>query len=463
MKNTGPASRREMLLAILTLGLPSMLDQLMGTAVQYIDTAMVGSLGTAATAAVGSTVTVWWLIGNSLSALGVGFLARISQAFGAGEDELARRTAAQVVTTVLIVGSLFTLIAVSLSPYVPVWMQLEREICPIASQYFLILSIPMVFRAAAILFDMVLYAAGDMKTPMRVGIFVNLLNVLLNTLCIYPSRTLTLWGHSLRIFGFGMGVLGAALASAVSISVGAVVITVYLFRHPKVSPRHQSFRPDWAVLRPCMVIAAPNMGQRFITCFGYVAFASMINTLGGVATAAHTVANTVESLFYIPGFGMQTATATLAGNAVGERSAHKLRELGRVTIPLEITMMGVSGLLLFVSAPQLVRLFAKDPEVVRLAATVLRMVAVSEPFYGVPIVLEGMLQGCGQTREPFFFNIAGMWGVRILGTFVCTQLLGLGLTAAWGCMIGHNLLLFVLFVSSYTRKVRRRTLLPERA
>ena len=111
--------------------------------------------------------------------------------------------------------------------------------------------------------------------------------------------------------------------------------------------------------------------------------------------------------------------------------------------------MVVSGGMLFLFAPQLVGIFTRDPQVQKLGATVLRMVAVSEPFYGVPIVLEGLMQGTGRTSAPFVFNIAGMWGVRILGTFVCTRLLGLGLISAWGCMIGHNLLLFVLFAGYY--------------
>ena len=88
-----------------------------------------------------------------------------------------------------------------------------------------------------------------------------------------------------------------------------------LWRHQDISPRGQRLRPDPAVLKPCLRVAFPNMLQRFATSLGYVAFASMINALGETATAAHTIANTVESAFYIPGWGMQTAAATLAGNA----------------------------------------------------------------------------------------------------------------------------------------------------
>lgn len=118
-------------------------------------------------------------------------------------------------------------------------------------------------------------------------------------------------------------------------------------------------------------------------------------------------------------------------------------------MPLEVGLMVISGSLLFIFAPVLIRLFSSDDQVITLGSTVLRMVAISEPFYGVPIVIEGMMQGVGKTVAPFIFNVTGMWGVRILGTFICTHLLGLGLVSAWGCMIGHNLLLFVLFTAHY--------------
>ena len=79
------------------------------------------------------------------------------------------------------------------------------------------------------------------------------------------------------------------------------------------------------------------------------------------------------------------------------------------------------------------------------------MVAVTEPFYGFSIIVEGFMQGVGRTKAPFIYNIIGMWGVRIVGTFICTQWLGMGLVSAWTCMILHNLLLFTLFLVSYIR------------
>ena len=439
----------ELLPTILSLAWPTMLEQLMGTAVQYIDTAMVGSLGTHATAAVGATSTVGWLIGSTISALGVGFLSYVARACGAGEQQRTGKAAAQAVLATVVCGLLFTALTLGLSPMVPKWMQVDPAIQSLASRYFFILYTPMLFRTATIIFGTLLRAAGDTRTPMKVGIGVNIINIVLNFLLIYETRTVTVFGAEILLPGAGWGVLGAAAASAVAIAVGGIVITVALWKHPMVSPRGQSFRPDWEILRPCLKVAVPNALQRFGTSLGYVAFAAMINSLGEVATAAHTIANTVESAFYIPGYGMQTAAATLAGNAYGANDSGKLRKTARMILMMEVLLMILSGSALFAFAPGMMGLFSRDAQVIALGAIVLRMVAVSEPFYGVSIIIEGMMQGMGKTVMPFVCNIIGMWGVRIVGTFLCTQMLSMGLVSAWACMIAHNLLLFVLFVFWY--------------
>ena len=445
---------------IITLAWPTMMEELMQTAVQYIDTAMVGSLGTQATAAVGATSTVNWLIGSTIAAVGVGFLSYVSRACGAGDMKKAGKAASQAVLAVLVCGIFFTALTLGLSDMVPIWMQVDPSIRKLASRYFFILYSPMLARAAIIIFGTLLRSAGDTKTPMRVGIVVNVINVILNFLLIYPSRKV--WG--ILIPGAGWGVIGAAAASAIAFTVGGVLMTAAVWKHPVVSPRGQSLKPDREVLKPCLKVALPNALQRFGTCMGYVVFASMINSLGDVATAAHTIANTVESGFYIPGYGMQTAAATLAGNALGAEDERRAKDLARMIILIEVSLMIITGSLLFAFAPAMMQLFSKDAEVIQLGATVLRMVAVSEPFYGVFIVIEGMMQGMGNTLLPFVFSISGMWCIRIVGTFICTRILGMGLVSAWACMIAHNLVLFVMFLVCYLsgrwnpmHKSRRKT------
>ncbi len=440
-----------MLGTVFALAWPTMLEQLTQTAVQYIDTAMVGSLGTRATAAVGATGTVNWMIGSIVSAIGIGFLAFIAREIGAGHPELARQASAQACMMTLALGALLTAVTQLAAARVPEWMRVDPDIRELAARYFRIIYLPMLFRTASILLGTVLRSAGDTRTPMRIGMVVNGMNMALNFLLIYPSRKIGLFGVSFTLPGAGLGVIGAGLASAAAFTVGGALITVALFRHPVISPKGYGFRPDKEILRPCLQVALPNMLQRFFTSLGYVVFASMINSLGSAATAAHTIANTVESAFYIPGYGMQTAAATLAGNCVGAKDPARLKQMSRMIQLSEIALMVVSGGLLFAFAPQLVSLFSKDAQVVTLCSTVLRMVALSEPFYGVSIITEGMLQGAGKTTMPFVFNIISMWGVRILGTFICVTCCGMGLVAAWACMIGNNMLLLILFRVYYLK------------
>ena len=447
MTQRGIKINKAMIVTIMALAWPTMLEQLLQTAVQYIDTAMVGSLGTQATAAVGATTTVNWLVNSSISALGVGFLSFIARAYGAKDKNAASRAVMQAVLVTAVCGGFFTVLTLGLSGVIPVWMRVDEPLRRLAGQYFFILYLPMLPRTATIIFGTVLRAVGDTKTPMKIGLGVNFINVVLNFLLIYPTRTI--WG--VTIPGAGWGVLGAGIASAVAFTCGGIAITWVLWRHPLASPRGQRFRPDWQILRPCMQVAMPNMLQRFGTSLGYVVFAALINDLGDVATAAHTIANTVESAFYIPGYGMQTAAATLAGNALGARDRKRLRDLSAMFIPIEVGLMVLSGGALFLTAPLLMDIFSNSAEVIALGTTVLRMVALSEPCYGFSIIIEGMMLGMGNTKEPFRYNIAGMWGIRIVGTFLCTVIFDGGLVAAWGCMIAHNLLLFGLFLRCYLR------------
>jgi len=250
---------------IFTLAWPTMFEQLMQTAVQYIDTAMVGTLGTQATAAVGATSTVSWLVGSSVSALGIGFLTFIAQAYGAGNKDQASRYTAQAVFVTIITGILFTILTLSLSSMVPVWMQVDPTIQNLAATYFAIIYAPMLPRAATIIFGTILRAAGDTKTPMRVGICINMINVVLNFFLIFPTTTYQLGTFTLIIPGAGLGVIGAAIASAIAFTLGGIYMTIALWKHPVISPRGQKLTPDTEILRPCLKVAFQH-----VTAFWYL-------------------------------------------------------------------------------------------------------------------------------------------------------------------------------------------------
>ena len=441
--------RKAYLKLIAALAWPTIVEQVLTTAVSYVDTAMVGTLGTKASAAVGATMTVNWMLGGIVMALSIGFLSYIARSIGAGKLDMARRAAAQSVMIALVGGAVVTALALPLAHRIPVWMKADPNIREDAGKYFFIIYIPMIFRSASITFGTVLRAAGDTRKPMQVNTATNLINVVLNFLLIYKTRTISVFGLKMTMIGANMGVIGAAVASAIAFTVGGIWMSVSLYKNPRISPKGYSLKPDKQILKPCFRVALPACLQRLATSLGYVTFSSMINTLGEVSTAAHSIANTAESAFYIPGWGMQTAASTLIGNAYGEGNEKKLRGLSRMLLFLEFIVMTVSGALLFFGARTLMGLFTPDEDVIKMGTKVLKMVAISEPIYGIAIIIEGIFNGIGDTFHSFIFNAVGMWGVRILGTYIFVIQLHHDLTAAWACMIAHNVALGIMLSVKY--------------
>ena len=159
--------------AIFALAWPAILEQTLQTIVMYCDTAMVGSLGAQASAAVGLTTPVSWLVCSPLWALGTGFLACIARSIGAKDEKTARVAAMQSIYAVAAAGVIMTVITQAVSPFLPGWLQADPEIHADASAYFAITTLPMIFRASSVIFASTLRASGDTKTP-RLNVIASL-------------------------------------------------------------------------------------------------------------------------------------------------------------------------------------------------------------------------------------------------------------------------------------------------
>ncbi|MSS62845.1 MATE family efflux transporter [Velocimicrobium porci] len=429
---------KAILISILTLAWPTVLEQFLQTIVQYIDTAMVGQLGAKATAAVGISTTVNWLINSPLSAAGVGLTAYIAKSIGAKQYENAKKASVQSIFLTLSLGIFIGILTLGISPFLPNWLGAEASIQKEASTYFAIICLPMLFRASIILFGAVLRAAGDTKTPMRVNVTMNLINIILNYIFIYDTKTIKISSATFTIWGAGLGTTGAGLGTAISYVIGGLYMIIVWYRTPVISPAHQSIRINRHILHACVKVGFPVALERTFSCLGHVVFTSLVANLGTIAFAAHTIALTAEEAFYIPGYGMQAAAATLSGNAVGAGDNLKLKHITRTLLWLIVAIMAASGGLLFFNASFIMSIFTKDSDVIHLGTTVLKMVAISEPVFGIAVILEGIFNGVGDTLVPFFISLSCMWGIRILMTYLFIHFGNANLPTIWCCMIANN-------------------------
>lgn len=421
---------KDILYLLVTLSIPTILEQILATLLQYVDTAMVGRLGEKATAAVSVSTTITWLVNSIPGAISVSILALIAKATGSDDQKLIKRISGQAVNLVVITGILVGGICMILSPFVPIWMGAEETIRDAASVYFFWISLPMIFRCASIVFGAAIRATQDTKTPMLISMGANIANVILNFTFIY---------------GLQLGVKGAAIASAISYIVAGLLMFYAFCKNDKLQFEIKNIKPDKDILLDCAQISLPVLGTNITSCFGYVVFAGLVSGMGTTIFAAHSIAVTAEEIFYIPGFGFRTATSTLIGNSVGEQNRSKFKMVSVLSVLITVSMMCVNGVLLYLIAYPLMRFFTPSVQVAELGSKMLKLVAFSEPFFGIMIVMEGIFYGLGNTKYAFFVETFSMWGIRILFTFLCVKMWGLDLQAVWLCMIADNVCKALLF------------------
>ena len=207
---------KAMFASLLMLAWPTILESLLETVVQYVDTAMVGHLGAEATATVSLSSTYTWLINSVMSAIGIGFLAYIARAIGEKNEKKVQKAAGQTVLVTLVAGVILMAVTLVIAPLMPVWMGADEAIRCDATIYFICINAPMIFRAATIIFGAAIRSTGDTKSPMIVNLIVNLINIVLNYILIYPC---------------GMGAVGAGVSSAISFVAGGILMTKVLIKN----------------------------------------------------------------------------------------------------------------------------------------------------------------------------------------------------------------------------------------
>jgi putative MATE family efflux protein len=295
----------------------------------------------------------------------------------------------------------------------------------------------------------IMRGAGDTRTPMWLTLVMNVWNV---------AAALVL------VFGWGpvpaMGLAGAGLATASARALGGVLALVVLFSGKTVLRVRPAalFRWDGALLGRLVRVALPNLGETAVSRLGYTLFMSMVTGLGTATLAAHQIALRVESLSFMPGWGLSVAAATLAGQALGARDPDLAESAIRRTLLLALGLAGTIGVFFALFGRPLVTIFGSTPEVLDPAGIAVRISAAELPFLSAEMVLAGALRGAGDTRTPLYVTIIGTVFLRLAVVYLFVVVLGWGLAGVWwGTALdwaGRTALIWVLFRRGGWKKVR---------
>lgn len=432
---------------IMHLAWPAIIQEAMAVVVVYADTAMVGKLGANASAAVGLTSTFSWLITSVCLGFGVGILAVAAKNDGRNDLRKTSEAAAQALYLTILLGIILTIICLLISPMLPIWLKGDPVIQKDASKYFALSSASLLFKTSVLVLGSALRGVSDMKTPMYINVLTNIINIVLNFFLIYPSRKV----YGINVYGAGLGVSGAAIATSIAFTVGGILMFHVYFHNQRFNFKTYPIKYSKSMMNECLRISVPVVLERSVICFGHVAFSSLIANLGVIPFAAHTIAIQAEQAFYIPGYAFQSSCATLVGNAIGQKDEKKVYSTTYTISTISFSIMAICGLILFIYAEKIMGIFTPDQEVIILGAKVLRIVSVSEPIFGVLCNLEGTFNGMGDTKAPFIFSLFTMWFIRVLGSFIAIHVFHFSLTAVWIMMVADNVTRCILLITRFKR------------
>lgn len=431
---------------VLRLSVPAILAQISSIVMQYIDSAMAGSLGAEASAAIGLVSTSTWLAGGLCISLATGFSVQTAQLMGAGRHTEAENVFRQSLITAVIFGLILAAAGIAISPALPVWLGGGDDIKAGASSYFLIYSAALPFVQLRQLTGNMLQCSGDMKTPSVLNAAMCGFDMIFNYFLIFPTRSVTVLSLTFTMPGAGMGVAGAALGTALAEAVTALLMLyAACFRSPSLRlTKNGSWRVRRMCLKTAAKIALPVVMERTAMCGAQIASTKIIAPLGTISVAANSLAVTAESFCYMPGYGVGAAATTLVGQSMGAGNKKLAKRYAWISVLLGTAMMTVTGALMFIFAPAMFAMLTPVDEIRALGVSVLRIEAWAEPFFAVSIVAVGALRGAGDTLVPGLMNLLSMWCVRITASALLTPYLGL--KGVWIAMCGELIVRGLIFL-----------------
>ena len=414
----------------LALSIPSILEQLVVTAMGYIDAAMVGHIGAEATAAIGIVSSSTWLLHGVLVGLYTALSIQIAQYLGADRQDDARSVLRQAMLFNVILGVGAALFGLGISPFLPGWLGADPSLRANATAYFAIWSTALPFTMAMGMYTSILRAEGYALTASLISVLVCVLDAIFNFFLINPTRTL--WG--ITVWGAGLGVPGAALGTALATVVGGLLaLAILLLREGPLYIRKPA---PWKITRSCLRnllwVGGPLAGERAAISLAQVVVVRIVAGLGTVAIAANSLAVNAEGLCYMAGYGIQDAALALVGQAVGANRRDMAKRFAWLCTAMGMGIMALTGVGLYVFAPHLMGIFTADAAVIALGARVLRIEAFAEPMFGASIVASGSMQGAGDSTGCFILNLVSMWGVRL--TLAVLLAPRFGLVGVWVAM-----------------------------
>lgn len=430
-RTNGPA------LGIWQLAWPAIITNLLASLVGFVDTKIVGSLGAPAIAAVTTGNRIFFILQALLMAVTAGTTALVARAWGAGDHDEAERVARASLVLCVGIALLVSLPALLFSHTLASVFRLEAQTIELAASFIRRLAPFQLAFAVHFALGSALRAAGDTRTPLAIGALTNVVNVVL------------VYGLVFGRFGMpALGVAGAAIASGIAFTVGALVLVLLWWRGRLVLRVGGAGSWERRRVRRILDIGYPAGLEQLVWQSGFLVFLWIVSLYGTDAYAAYGIGVTILSFSFLVGFGFSIAASTLVGQHLGAHDGVGATRTGWRALRLAVAVQSVFGLVIVLLAKPLARFMIDDPEVVRLTVVFIYILGSVQPLMAIEFTLGGALRGAGDTRFPLFVVFAGLVGARVT---LASLFAWFGLPVEWifGALIADYIVKAILLTARF--------------
>ncbi|AIE87008.1 MATE family efflux transporter [Fimbriimonas ginsengisoli] len=410
-----------------------------------LDRGFIGHLHAAALTAQGGATNVMFLMFSLAISIATGATALVSRSFGADERRQVRQAARQSLSLAIYAGIAMMLLTTGIAHLTAEWimppgaLEAKRDMTYFVMAYGC--GLPGIFIIQTLAGS--LRGIGDTRSPMVISGIQILLHILLNFLLIFPAHRL----GPITVPGAGLGLLGAGCALSGSATLSSIAYILYARRTPL--GKMQPFRlPERAWAQRILRIAIPAAVMSTLRVFSLTAFMQVLKQVPNAedAIGALSLAFALESIMFMPAFGLSSAAAALVGQSLGMKRPDRAEQLGWMACRFGAGVTLVLALPLFLGAePIATVLVPGNPGVIHEASMLLKYLCATEFLFGTAMVLMGAMQGAGDTVRPLWIAMFCLWGLRVplailltlpkgfaLGGFLPLPIgAGMGTTGAW--------------------------------
>lgn len=401
---------------------PTVVYSLLDTVVGMVDIYLAGMIGPRAVASIGFANQIILVLMITTISITTGTITLIAQYAGGKRHDLASSVAFHSLLLAVIAGVGIGFIGYTFAQPILLLLGAAPDVVEMGTDYLQVMMAGVIFMMINYSTNAVFRALGDTKTPLKIALYINILNPVSSYMFMFG-----VWGLP------ALGIQGIALGTVLARAIGALVALVILARPSRDVRVHRRmpFRKD--IIYDILQIGLPTGFSGFFRNGARILFFAIIaaTDAGTKAVAAATIGFQIRMVSIMPALAFQVATSALVGQSIGARRIEEAEEYGWTSIKLCSAIMAVTSIIVFFFPETLVSFFADSPDVIALSSITMRMIALEQFFNCVSIVVSGALAGAGDTKPFMRYTIIAQWLIMLPLAFILANLTPHDLTGAW--------------------------------